>query len=427
MSYRRPYRRGGGGNRGSRPGNRANDEFEEYDGEKLSIRDIQHHFWKSDCDGMTGFGEHATLNNSGGNKDGLSYVLLFRGANPRWKSDNIIFVKSNLDILPDYYERTDEWIEQYPRDIIENHVAPEPAPTTSRMMTRDVRLELEEEEKAKASAPVEEMEKPKKPSKPSLTELAPIPPLDYTPSVKTPIAVFEQIGGRQSGESFKFAGWFELQHVAIIAPYSEPLKRLLAQKWQSDVDKNGEVIMRARDENRWRESFQQEWAVVKFYPLQEGDAAPPKLVVEKAPPRKSVNDLLAKMRLGKENSDGNAGATNEAEKEADSEEKRKALEEKEKALQEKKKAAEENAAKEAAVIGTWAAFGGGGHKEHDEVLREKRREDDRIYDEKKAQGKREADAKAENTLDNASGSATEPAHDVDAPADAEAKIEEALK
>lgn len=427
MSYRRPYRRGGGGYRGSRRGNRTNDNdaFEEYDGEKLSIRDIQHHFWKSESDGMTGFGEHATLNNSANNKDGLSYVLLFRGANPRWNSDKIIFGKSNLDLLPDYYERTDEWLEQYPRDIIDKHIAPEPAPTTSRMMTRDVRLELEEEEKAKASAPAEAAEKeaaekPKKPSKPSLTELAPIPPLDYTPSVRTPIAVFEQFGERQMGESFRFVGWFELQHVAIIAPYSEALKKLLAQKWQSAVDQNGEVIIRPRDENRWRESFEQEWAVLKFYPLQEGDEAPHKLVVEKAPPRKSVNDLLAEMRLGKENSDGSAGAKVDAEKEEDSEEKQKAREE-------KQKAAEENAAQEAAKVGKWAAFGGGGYKEHDEDLLEKRREDDRTYDEKKAQEKRDADAKAENTLDNTPGTAPEPTHGADAAVDATAQIEEPLK
>ncbi|KAE9974716.1 hypothetical protein EG328_003673 [Venturia inaequalis] len=419
MSYRRPYRRGGGAYRGSRPGNRSNDNaaFEEYDGEKLSIRDIQHHFWKSESDGMTGFGEHATLNNAADHKDGLAYILLFRGANPRWQSDKIIFVKSNLDLLPDYYERTDEWIDQYPRDIIEKNVAAEPAPTTSRMMTRDVRLELEDEEKAKASEPTEATEQPKKPSKPSLTELVPIPPLDYTPSVRRPIAVFEQIGGRQSGESFKFAGWFELQHVAIIAPYSEALKRLLAQKWQSEVDKNGEVIIRPRDENRWRDSFEQEWAVVKFYPLQESDEAPPKLVVEKAPPRKSVNDLLAEMKLGKENSDGNAGASTEAEKKIDSEEEKKAL-------QEKQKAPEEKAAQEAAKVGKWAAFGVGGHKEHDELLLEKRRENDRIYDEKKAQEKRDADATADTTLDNPPA---EPANDADAPVDASTQIEEQSK
>ncbi|QDS67701.1 hypothetical protein FKW77_005541 [Venturia effusa] len=390
MSYRRPYRRGGGGNRGSRFGPRAHDnnQFEEFDGEKLSIRDIQHHFWKSESDGMTGFGEHATLNNAADNKHGLSYVLLFRGANPRWKSHNIIFVKSNLDILPEYYERTDEWIAQYPRDIIEQQLAPEPAPTTSRMMTRDVRLELEEEENA---TPSDAAEQPSRRSRPSLTELAPIPPLDYTPTVKAPIAVFEQIGGRQTGESFKFAGWFELQNVAIIAPYSEALKKLLAQKWQSDVDKNGEVIIRARDEDRWRESFQQEWAVARFRPL-EGDDVPPELVVEKAPPKKSVNDLLAELRLGKENSKGNAGSTDEAENVTDGEEKQKVLEQKQKKLEEKQNTARENAVKEAAGVGRWTAFGEGGHKEHDEVLREKRREDDRIYLEQKAQEKRDADA-----------------------------------
>lgn len=411
MSYRRPYRRGGGGGNRS---NRTNDN-EDYSGEGLSIRDIQHHFWKSGSnEEMTGFGEHATLNNSVSNKDGLSYVLLFRGANPRWKTDNIIFVKSNLDILPDYYDQTEKWILQYPRDIIEQHVAPEPAPTSSRMMTRDVRLELEEEEEAKVAAPADVAETPKKLSKPSLTELAPIPPLDYTPTVATPIAVFEQVGGRQSGDSFKFAGWYTLQHVAIIAPFSEPLKRLLAQKWQFDVDANGHAIIKPRDEQRWRESFEKEWAVIKFCPLQDGDDAPPKLVVEKAPPKKSVNDLLAEMRLGKANSSDKAGNTAAGnENEASSEAKQKAFEEK--------------AAQEASKVGKWAGFAESGHKEHDTDLREKTREMGRIA-EQKSEEKRLEDAKVAEPLDyataktgesskEAAASASEPVDDATAHAE----------
>jgi hypothetical protein len=324
MSNRQPYRRGAGRGYSSRQGNRSSENS--YDGDLLSIRDIQHHFWQTtNHEDMTGFGEHATLNNSVANKDGLAYVLMFRGANPRWKSDNIIFVKSNLDILPDYYERTEEWIKQYPRDIIEKIAVPESVSKPSHRMARDVRLELEEEEKNAAQDA--EVEQPKQPS---LTELAPIPPLDFTPSAATPIAIFKQVGGKQSGESFKFSGWYTIQHVAIIAPYSEPLKRLLAQKWQSDVDANGQVNIKTRDEARWRESFEQEWAVVKFVSMPEGEGTPPALVVEKAPPRKSVNDLLAEMRLGKEK-------TSEVERETG--------EGTEKATEEKDKAGEEDDSK----------------------------------------------------------------------------------
>lgn len=343
MSYRRPYRRGGDRGHSSKSSDyRSNDT----DSDLLSIRDIQHHFWQTtNHEDMTGFGEHATLNNSVAAKDGLSYVLMFRGANPRWKSDNIIFVKSNLDILPDYYERTEEWIKQYPRDIIEKHVAPEPVATSSRMMTRDVRLELDEEEEKKTGVQDATVDQPKKPS---LTELAPIPPLDYKPSAATPIAIFEQVGGRQSGESFKFAGWYTIQNVAIIAPYSEPLKRLLAQKWQTDVDTNGQVMIKPRDEQRWRQSFEQEWAVIKFARMEVDEEKPAALVVEKAPPRKSVNDLLAEMRLGKE---------------------------KEKSNEDKP---EGTSPPEASSVENWNGYAKGGHTQHDTELREKLRETDRL-------------------------------------------------
>jgi hypothetical protein len=40
-----------------------------------------------------------TLHSSKASPDTLAFVLLFHGANPRWPTDNIIYVKSNLDLL----------------------------------------------------------------------------------------------------------------------------------------------------------------------------------------------------------------------------------------------------------------------------------------------------------------------------------------
>lgn len=295
MSYRSSYRRGGSRGDSSKS---SSSGYRSQNDDLLSIRDIQHHFWQTtNHEDMRGFGEHTTLNNSAASKDGLSYVLLFRGANPRWKSDNLIFVKSNLDILPEYFDRTEEWIKEYPRDIIEkNAPIAEVNGTTSSRLTRDVRLELQEEDKKTEDG----MSTAEQPKMPSLTELAPIPPLDFAPSTATPIAIFDQVGARAHGGGFKFAGWYIIQNIAIIAPYSEPLKRLLAQKWQSEVDGNGQVIIKPRDAQRWHDSFQQEWAVVKFVQMPEGGSTPPALEVKKAPPKKSVNDLLAEMRLGKD-------------------------------------------------------------------------------------------------------------------------------
>ena len=69
-----------------------------------SIRDIQHHYWKRDENDETSMPQHSTLNDSLEEQGSLTHVLLFHGANPRWLSDRIIFVKSNLEILPEYRE-----------------------------------------------------------------------------------------------------------------------------------------------------------------------------------------------------------------------------------------------------------------------------------------------------------------------------------
>lgn len=44
--------------------------------------------------------KNSTLHAALANPSTLSHILLFPGANPRWHPDKIIFVKSNLDLLP---------------------------------------------------------------------------------------------------------------------------------------------------------------------------------------------------------------------------------------------------------------------------------------------------------------------------------------
>jgi hypothetical protein len=63
-----------------------------------TIQEICAHFWGKDAD----YNDlhSATLHAAAENPDGLSWVLLFNDANPKWDSDGIIFVKSSLDLLP---------------------------------------------------------------------------------------------------------------------------------------------------------------------------------------------------------------------------------------------------------------------------------------------------------------------------------------
>lgn len=70
--------------------------------------DIHDHYWApqttdGDQNSPTPFiatMHHSTLNSSALDRDKLTYVMLFKHANPRWNSDGIIFVKSSLHLLP---------------------------------------------------------------------------------------------------------------------------------------------------------------------------------------------------------------------------------------------------------------------------------------------------------------------------------------
>ncbi|KAI1821430.1 hypothetical protein F4861DRAFT_541981 [Xylaria intraflava] len=63
--------------------------------------EINSYFWGSEQD-ETGLLAKATLRGSKDHPDGLAYVLLFFGANPRWQNNQIVFAKSNLMLLPEY-------------------------------------------------------------------------------------------------------------------------------------------------------------------------------------------------------------------------------------------------------------------------------------------------------------------------------------
>ena len=66
----------------------------------LGIKEIYTHFAGAEYSETT----RSTLNNSIEHPEELAYVMLFPDANPRWKSDQIIFAKTNIEFLPGYEE-----------------------------------------------------------------------------------------------------------------------------------------------------------------------------------------------------------------------------------------------------------------------------------------------------------------------------------
>lgn len=83
----------------------------------LHVDDIHEHFWPPPAALLDTTNEnakdvaiapcsprllrsHGTLNASASDPHTLRYIVLFADANPRWESERIIFVKSNLELLP---------------------------------------------------------------------------------------------------------------------------------------------------------------------------------------------------------------------------------------------------------------------------------------------------------------------------------------
>lgn len=300
--------------------------------------DIDNHFWP----GEQYTPVKGTFHDSDSRIDQLAYITLFKGANPRWGSDQIVFAKSNLKRLPDYQSQTAGKEDYFPKFIKESVAdrgqsdpsqAQDNVPNTGNGVEEVLEAKDEpkllEAQQTPVSVPEDndtdrhEGEDTSSPgqkmtgndvetapgshqspgSKGNARQLLSIPPIDYVPNRHEPIAVFEEVQSNQ----FKFAGWHSVARVSILAPHSEGLARMLQQKWERR-DRFGNVMPVQRSPGQWASSLAYQWAVVKFEKLAP-DVAPAAPTIEKLPPLpkpsthgsegevKGVSEMLNELRL----------------------------------------------------------------------------------------------------------------------------------
>jgi hypothetical protein len=117
--------------------------------------------------------------------------------------------------------------------------------------------------------------------------------------------VFKQDSGKRLTRGYKFDGWYNISKVSFLEPYSEELIRMLEQKW-TKKDRYGRVRVEERRGADWNKSLSYRWAVVKLDRDEDADREKGELKIERLPgdmpkspgkPRKSVNEMLAEMRL----------------------------------------------------------------------------------------------------------------------------------
>ncbi|KAK8072168.1 hypothetical protein PG996_005516 [Apiospora saccharicola] len=302
--------------------------------------DIGTHYWPGTESASV---KGSTFHDSDSRTDQLAYITLFKNANPRWGSDQLVFVKTNLRWLPDYQSQTDGKGEYFPkhikRDILDDRGHSESSQEQGNIPNAvsgvDEGLEANDEPKfleaqqdpvpapkenimdghegEEASSPAQQMPGDSVETAPDshqspghkgkARQLDNIPPIDYVPNPHAPIAVFEEI---RSGQ-FKFTGWHSVARVSVLAPNSEGLARMLQQKWERR-DRFGNVMPVQRSPEQWSGSLAHQWAVVKFEKLAP-DVAPAAPTIERQPPLlkpsthgsegevKGVSEMLNELRL----------------------------------------------------------------------------------------------------------------------------------
>ena len=275
-----------------------------------------------------------TLSSSEDKPDTLQYVILYHEANPRWDSDHIIFVKTNLRLLglentalepkeigPQTLKnlRTrgnnqDIRLEEPALDVQKDHQDPDSTRSTDKLDDGETT-----ENVGQGSTTQEPTEQPIEAKSTSMSRNVPT----------QPIAIFEQVRkGTQDGRLFDFLGHYKIVLLDHLAPHSDALARMLTQKWEGATSKQPEGAFwgkrpqrpRERDAAAWGQSFNMPWAVVKFEKidengLQQQALLPPdiktceddgvtrtrtKKNTENEKPRKSVNEMLQELRLGNE-------------------------------------------------------------------------------------------------------------------------------
>jgi hypothetical protein len=230
-------------------------------------QEITSHFWPVE-QGEETFDlsdKGKTLHDSADRSGKLAFVMLFAGANPQWKNEHTIYTKSSLDLLPRSSAAE--------ADASQSNAGVGDIDSSDRAPNHDSRIQA--------------------PSNGDADDQA--------------IAVFEQVYSNksQSGppyQRFRFDGWYNIENVTFLEPHSAALVKMLEKKW-TKPSKFGGVKKIERDSANWKSSLSVEWAEIK---LAKDEAASKELgepQIERLPdtelasPKRSVNEMLAEMRL----------------------------------------------------------------------------------------------------------------------------------
>lgn len=192
---------------------------------------------------VTGFDRDlmSSINSGEENPNGVSFAIVHVQNQPQWMSENIIYVKSNLHLLPQYAEKKSLLLENHNEISHEELVERIAAELTQSVKFDrygiedgpDVEVFDEEGEITSLVLPGDWM--PVNHESPKFASVD-TPSVKYAPVSDDPIAVFAGYKSDSNSSGFKFVAWFFIEEIELFAANSLDLARKMHdKKWTGDI------------------------------------------------------------------------------------------------------------------------------------------------------------------------------------------------
>lgn len=245
----------------------------------------------------------STLNDSAERPGELVFILVFPRGHPKWESEGILYAKTSLHLIPEYWEQNaksaqviegfadgdgncgkSENVAKLERGIASLNVGQAIEDTAEEhgrnpndtLGETTHNMDVGDGDATGASHSANGDESSTGTTAPHNSPNAvpeDVPPSNYHPAPHQPIAVFDAHEG--SRNFFHFTGWHTISRVALLAPRSMAVTKMLEQKWTANPRPRHAARDKARPKEAWIADLQREWAVIKLVKLHPGEEGCP--------------------------------------------------------------------------------------------------------------------------------------------------------
>ncbi|GAB1314499.1 hypothetical protein MFIFM68171_04709 [Madurella fahalii] len=188
----------------------------------------------------------SVINNSEAKPDSVAYALLYFDDHPHWHGEDILYVKSNLELLPEYAEKKALLVKQHKEPSNE-----EKTKRTVAQLTESINfkrygiedgpdMEYYDAHGNSKTIIIPGNWMPKVYELPEMASCVDTPSVKYCPAKKDAIAVYSC---RKWDEGYFFVAWFVIDEVELFAANSLALARKARErKWTTDISREWAAV-----------------------------------------------------------------------------------------------------------------------------------------------------------------------------------------